>query len=424
MTRPAAPLRALRHLLAGAVLTLTASYATAAGSPCMQVAGPPIPDLRSALVGAQRGIVAAEPGSVPGKVSPAGIQTLRTAYARISQAAKLSPVLLLCDSKQLNAFAGYLRADLPAVAFEAQLLTFLQDNEGEVASVLGHEFAHILLGHALQRARAEAILSRSDASPEQKQLAFSRFSREKESRADEKGFSLAVSLAGYPADSQQNAVGKLLRESGTTHATYLDSHPGWLERKNKATHLSSNQHYIAQARQLGRTQNMRALGELTQTWLQAFPDSGAGWYYRGIYLIRQNKNGSGVTKAFETAVNNYLGSTDLGALAQEDEAEVDYAWLQLCSALFAEGYREESLNCHGRIRSAALREDFARRTFDSHVIVAGDRQNRSDIWLARSASGSKLITNDESIAASNKQYAKLPPTWTAMRFPAANMQDK
>ena len=87
--------------------------------------------------------------------------------------------------------------------------------------------------------------------------------------------------------------------------------------------------------------------------------------------------------------------------------------------LFDEGFKIESANCSRRILYAEWKDTFIAMTFRGVFLVGGDeRVAKTEFWIAREKSGSKLITSDKSIAASRGPLHTFPPPWKAIRFPA------
>lgn len=109
-------------------------------------------------------------------------------------------------------------------------------NEAAIAMVIGHELAHVVRKHSLNRAVKAAIadaalyalLSNSRSNQAAFRLAFaallSRFSRDDESEADRFGFVYAMQ-AGYDPEGALDAIA-LVRKEGDENTEFLSSHPG------------------------------------------------------------------------------------------------------------------------------------------------------------------------------------------------------
>ncbi|MFP4134722.1 MAG: M48 family metallopeptidase [Halothece sp.] len=134
----------------------------------------------------------------------------------------------IVDDDSINAFATmggfvYLHTGLIKAA----------DNEAELASVIGHEIAHITSRHAIEQMRDRAIaqgllssagLDRSDAVQIGVDLAVSRpNSREDELEADEKGLEM-LTASGYAPGGMVSLMKKLQQQGGSP-PTFLSTHP-------------------------------------------------------------------------------------------------------------------------------------------------------------------------------------------------------
>jgi hypothetical protein len=396
---------------------------------CAQLDGMRIPALNQYLVGARE---------LQSTKAARHIEPLKSVYARIASVANVRPALIVCSRDELgfNAEAkGNAREG--AIIFDLPMLEFLDDNVDEIAAVMAHEFAHLLLDHQSQKVTiysnltswAKAIAwdryqrtgdaGRAVQSAEDfKNIEFMKFSRAVEREADDKGFSLAVTLAKFSGDGLKNFARKLSKLPPSNLPPYLDDHPGWLERFEKADLLALNQHYMDSAQALFAKRDLKALSGLLKLWLRLIPASGAAWYYEGRILAHTSKNPSKITRAFEEAASLYAENPVLGVRSQEDQAESGDVWSYLCLALFDEGYKYESANCSRRITNEVKREQFKTETFGGLLIVAGNEQPTGNhLLVAREPDGSKLFTNDVSIAASRGAYKPVSPVWKAIRYP-------
>lgn len=420
-------------------LACSAIVALAVASPsanvfaaCFQVDGTQIPELKSAL-GDAKAVLGDDPSQ---RIGP-----LKIVYQRIAEAAGIRPALLLCNDPILNAYAlgdggnGF-------IVFFAPVLEIINNNADELAFLLAHEFSHLLLNHRSQKHTAFRNLAkwaqwiakdryqRSGRAVEARKQATDfwnveskRFSRALEREADDKGFSLAVTVAKFSVDGGKRFFAKMAKLPQSDGPTYLSSHHSDIERFERADLQSLNQSYIDAAQDLLDQRKWLGLRNLVDRWLRVTPQSGAGWYYNGRSLIHRVKSKEDITQAFESSVSYYLGSKSLGERSQEDQQEVASAWFYLCVALFDEEYKFESANCSRRITDSDTKDEFQRQTFQWALIVGGSEMlYPKDFWIAREESGSKLMTNDKSIAASRGPLHDFPPLWKAVRFPAINGQ--
>lgn len=407
-------------------LAALAAASGGAWAVCVQLDGIELPELQARL--------AERPPTWDAGLTP-GIEALRPVYQRLSQAAGVRPALLVCDNPVFNATAEGTR-ERGAVVFFLPLVRFLDGRSDEVAAVMAHEFAHLLLQHTQQNAAAARNIGQwaqriaidqyrrtgdaAAAVARAKQLGeveVAKYSRAHEREADEKGFSLAVTLAGFSGEGAKNLARKFGKLPASERPAYLDTHPGWLERFDKADLLTLNQRYLDQAAPLLQAHRWPELEALVERWLQVVPDSGAAWYYKGRLLARKPASRSTITRTFEESLARYVDNGVLGTRSQEDQAELDDAWYSLCRALHDEGFRHESAACSKYIVSEEKRELFRTRVFRGHLLVGGGDPPAGNLLMARNADGSKLITNDRSVAASRGAYLPMAPAWRAQRFP-------
>lgn len=419
-----APLAAMVAMVAMAQMAFWAEPATAG---CTVLEGSANPSVREELA---RG-----PAAVPTDAMPA-VDALRPVYRRISQVAAVRPALLICDDAIMNAQANGTR-DQGAVVFFLPMARLLEGNPDEIAGVMGHEFAHLALDHGNKTVAAIRAINRSAQgiandqyrrtrdvqtalarAKEYGESESAKYSRSHEREADDKGFSLAVTLGGYRGEGMRSLERKLGNLPRSDKPAYLQTHPGWLERYNKADALTTNQEFLAQANVLMAAKHWGDLAMLVDRWLKVVPDSGAAWYYRGRLIVRQGAARSTITRTFEQSLDRYVDNQTLGTLSQEDQAERDDAWYWLCNALFDEGYRRESISCSGYIRSNDKRERFRVRNFGTdHQIISSTTGPSAGLYMARNPDGGKLITNDSSVAVSRGAYSAAAPEWRAQRFP-------
>jgi len=418
-----------RLRLAAVLLGATLALPPAARAACTQLEGMRVPELEASLQEPQKILV--------GEVARQA-ELLSAIYRRIAAASRIRPALLLCNDRVLNAMA-FGSPEKGAIRFYTPMLDFLQGNTDQIAAVMAHEFAHIVLKHTQQRSNAAINLgnwaqrvaqehyrrngNEKDAVRHALDLGvaeFARFSRGQEREADDKGFSLAVTLAKFNGEGAKGLALKLSKLPPAQRPPYLESHPGWLERYEKADVLSLNQGYLNRANTALQKRDWPGLSGTVAQWLRDVPASGAAWYYQGRLLVHQGRSRSRISQTFEESLSNYVENATLGVRSQEDQSELDDAWFHLCLALFDEGYKFESASCYRRIVSEEKRQAFQERTFRSLLIVGGpDRQSAGDLFVARGSAGGKLITNDRSLALGQGAYKTVAPDWKVIRFPAA-----
>lgn len=361
------------------------------------------------------------------------IEPLKTAYLRISEKAKTRPALIVCNSDELNASAvGDSREGV--IIFHLPMLEMLDANLNEIAAVMAHEFSHLLLDHSMLKKGVKSNVdkwAKAVALDRYKQtgnvdeavataislrdLGFAKFSREFEQDADDKGFSLAVTLAKFDGEGFKSVARKFQKLPLSGRPTYLATHPSYASRLDKAAILNNNQQYLDEAQRLFSKGNWRALSPLVTRWLNEIPSSGAAWYFKGRVLSQNRKSASEISRSFEEAAALYLNNPTLGTLSQEDQAEAGHAWFNLCVALFDEGYKYESTHCMLRISDGKRQEKFLARTFKALVLVGGTESSSENMFVVENWNGNKLFTDDASVAASRGAYRNVSPDWRAIR---------
>lgn len=361
------------------------------------------------------------------------ISAFISVFDRISRVASSKATLLYCDSNVFNASAEKLDG-FEIVKITKGMVEQLRD-ENEIAMIIGHEFAHLQLDHKEIKQEAikavdplalaagqDKLQKTGDLKQAQnvyaaiKTMDLFKLSRDLERQADEKGFSLAYTLGGYDSNGAKTLTFRMAQLSPIERPSFLSTHPGFVERHEKAGVLSANQKYLESAKKLHKEKRWKELATWVDQWIREAPDSGAAWYYKGLLLVRAKKPIAQVASTFEKSVSRYVGKNSLGALAQEDQEEASLAWLNLCVALYDEGYSYESANCSRRITHHKHLALYKKRTFGEAFVVAGPEIQRTDsLWAVQSEDGSKFLTNDLQTA-ENYDGAPIYSQWKAIRY--------
>ena len=157
------------------------------------------------------------------------INTIGEKLARNSSRTNIPYTFQVVDDKSINAFATmggfvYVNTGLIATA----------ENESELASVIGHEIAHVAARHSIKQMREQAIaqgalsvagLDRNIAVQLGVELAFNLpHSRGDELEADELGLA-NLKKAGYATSGMITFFEKLLEKSGSSPPSFLSTHP-------------------------------------------------------------------------------------------------------------------------------------------------------------------------------------------------------
>jgi predicted Zn-dependent protease len=171
----------------------------------------------------------------------ASLRSARRAYARLLEASPGdAPRLVLLGVAHANAMA-YVEAGEPVIAFTAGMAELLGEDDDAWAALLGHELAHIRLGHAARRVEREAELQRgagfaamvltlvglpfatllADGAGE---VAGKQFSRDDEREADRAGIAYAE-RAGFAAEGAARLFERLAGAGAGGGMTLLSTHP-------------------------------------------------------------------------------------------------------------------------------------------------------------------------------------------------------
>jgi Zn-dependent protease with chaperone function len=185
------------------------------------------------------------------------LEGLIDTHESLGTAFGLSTRLLISDSDDINAFAGYLKKER-IVVMNIGLIVALKDDRDAIAAVLGHEIAHHGKNHVkgvptkrrvlgILGVAAGALLDHAtggqagnlayDATGLAAKLLGSKFNRDQERQADSEGVARMVA-AGY---NPQGAVRmhQFLLANGGGKGGFLASHPG------EATRIANIQKQIA-----------------------------------------------------------------------------------------------------------------------------------------------------------------------------------
>jgi predicted Zn-dependent protease len=180
-------------------------------------------------------------------------RNLQEALDKLSKESGISPRLALIKSDQMNAFATE-RQGVPTVGFTLPFIQALGDDKDAIASVMGHELAHLHLQHgAARKERHETARAASNVLgtvlnvvgvPLGGAIAglgvgvvTASFSRDEEREADELGNKWATS-AGFDPCGGARSMRVLQQQGKTAPIPFLATHPGHDERIERANGLS------------------------------------------------------------------------------------------------------------------------------------------------------------------------------------------
>jgi predicted Zn-dependent protease len=180
-------------------------------------------------------------------------QNLTDALQKLSKQTGMAPQIAILKSEQVNALATK-HLGKPMVVFTLPFVRALGGDKDAVASVMGHELAHLKLEHAAaRRERNDTAQGASNVLgailnvvgvPLGPVIAgvgvsavTSAFSRDEEREADELGNQWAAA-AGFDPCGGARSMRVLQQASRSTPIPFLSTHPGHEERIERANQLS------------------------------------------------------------------------------------------------------------------------------------------------------------------------------------------
>ena len=380
--------------------------------------------------------------AIRAEVPESQLRLLANAYERISAAARLQPRAGICLAEVPNAAAlppSQRIGPAGAILFTTGVMKLLGNDEPALAALMAHEVAHLIEEHAVQvagfaRQAAGASLTvgaRTALETGSGSLGalvanqvfvthVAAFRRDLERKADATGYQLYVS-ARYDPRGATRALEKLREARGEGNQSYLSTHPGVSERIQLVTDIARDDvtrvqrveasraldavdgPYRNTAEELLATGKTRALARLVADWLRAVPESSAAFYYKGMAMLAQKAEAGSAWEAFEKSV----------ALDPSNGP----AWLELAKALWAAGYKAESVACAAAMQGMPELDDLRQALPATHILLHGRAATSPpNLWWAKDADGRKLITNDRQVLESRGlPVERIPPTWVPAR---------
>ncbi len=180
-------------------------------------------------------------------------QNLRNAYVMVTAVSGIKADLFLLEMDGINAVSTVSRDGKNHIGFSLSMLDQLGDDKDALATITGHELAHLYYSHGkIRKARAETARSANQVigtvlnqivpfsgvlASLGTEMLISAFSRDEEREADEKGLEWAQK-AGFDPCGSARAM-RILEQAGkTTPIPFLSSHPGHQERIERAVRFS------------------------------------------------------------------------------------------------------------------------------------------------------------------------------------------
>lgn len=333
--------------------------------------------------------------------------TLWDVYHRIATVADISPDLWLCESVAAQAGA---KGDGGAIMVTTGLLRLTGGDADELASVIGHEFGHIIHAHGERRARmamqARMRLQRSLSNARDVKEAHgivwnaagnvTAFSRDTEREADEEGFGLARQ-AGFSHAGMRRMFEKMARKHGAAQGGYLASHPGLGDRVKDSGRLEMNETYRERAARHFAAKQADALRKVVDEWRRQIPDSGAAAYYDAMHGLMTGDKAA--TARLDEAVGYFHGE-GLSSIAQAYQVESSQAPLALCVSLYRQGEKGRALDCLQLLKTdEELRQFRAITGWNAFVFVPAASADGSALYASRVVDGTVALTNCKRVAA-------------------------
>ena len=190
-------------------------------------------------------------GTVVATLNTSQLLAIRGVFTGITEAAELSPRLIIAEGNSPNAFAGNIGGQR-TVGINLGMIKLIGYDTSQWAAVLGHEVAHLKLDHGTSRMMVNVPLELMEAylrsstnsyhgallSQLGKQLLSTKFSRDQERQSDYLGAIWAVE-AGFEVEGAARLHTNLLkRYCSKSSLPFLQSHPTSQERIKELTDLA------------------------------------------------------------------------------------------------------------------------------------------------------------------------------------------
>lgn len=188
-------------------------------------------------------------------VSAAHARNLRGAYLTITAVSGVNATLSIVEMDSINAFATVDKNGQNHIAFSLSMLDQLGDDQDALATITGHELAHLYLGHGEIRKQRAATASAANQvigtvlaqvipfggllTSVGTSMVTSSFSRDEEREADERGLEWAMN-AGFDPCGSARTMRVLSVVNKSTPIPFLSSHPGHEERAERAARLAKH----------------------------------------------------------------------------------------------------------------------------------------------------------------------------------------
>lgn len=348
-------------------------------------------------------------------VQAESVNALRGAYQRLAQAAGIQPHLAVCGDPTVNARVVDGR---PAeIRVNVGLLRFTQD-ANELAAVLAHEYAHLLMSHrakrieAAQEAYEDAV--RNGGTLRTFLESVTSFSRAAEREADDVGVKLAVK-AGFSPTGARSFAQRMLQAGFAAGEGYLATHPGLGERAWYSGRLAANENFHVRAQAQLASGDAAGLEKTVASWKAQAPDSGAAAYYGAFAAVLAHRSQAKVSSELEDAVG-FFGIDDQSVLGDEYRSQARDAVLALCVSLHREGRVVQALSCVKRLRAEDV-DAFRRLTgWNAFLVLGRGRDGAASAVFGAHLPGSP-VTFSSCKRVVHAEGLRPSAPWRAMRAP-------
>jgi hypothetical protein len=362
------------------------------------------------------------------KVPSERIALLRDAHRKMSAVSGLNPKLEVCGTGEINAAAV---DEAPQHIDVNTGLLLITDDKDELAAVIAHEFAHLLMSHRAKKeeqakdaikngvalGRSEVIRGASVSTAVRDailsiKLETSSFSRVAEREADDVGIKLA-SRAGYDPGGAAALARRLTNARGAGETGFLSSHPGWGERAWYSGRMAANENFRDKAVTELNAGDVTDLSKTIAAWKASAPDSGGAAYYGAFAAVLSHRPISDVSAELENAVRYFAIDAD-SLMGEEYAREAVDASVSLCVALYREGRVYPALNCVKRLPPEGVRE-FKRTSGWSQFLVLGpSREVKTTTVFGAHSLASPIMISTCRAAAMEHGLKEVRP-WAALR---------
>ena len=329
----------------------------------------------------------------------AQIKMIEQVIDDVGRVPNLIPPLEICEAPA-NA---YVTIKGQPLRVNTGMLPILGDDKNAWAALVGHEIAHLVLGHnalimeneAEARREAEAIERQAYwnsgsvgiANAEYSkyfELDTKAFARSTESQADDLGIQFA-SKAGYdPVGAEKDFEKFLNADLDQAYTQFTSDHPGLINRSWDLAFRVIDETFDQSASTFLNRSDYQNLSKLDNAWLSKLPHSANAWYYQAKVQSKINKK-----KELDALEKTFIYSKPS---LSKYSTQIEQAYYTMCLDLFAQGYRLESAYCSKDLNSSD-RDALASQTFKGFLFVGGDNPPPINLKFVQLRNGSHLITD-------------------------------